>query len=88
MDFGTYIRWDYFTLQSKTKGEYKRRGNDTIERFDSFVEAYQTLISLYDAENYNREEHGYWWIVRHTVTEYIENEEYHRYERIEPCVTA
>lgn len=88
MDMHTYKSWNYYTLESKAKGILKTKeyeGGEIIQ-FDSFVEAYQRMISMYDAECYNREDHGYWYIVRHSIVEYMENEEYHRNERVEPCV--
>lgn len=92
MDMNTYRRWDYFTLESRTKGELREKTyNGTkgaLEKFDTFTEAYQRMISMYDAEIYNRDNHGYWYIVRHTITEYMENEEYHRNEMVQPCVAA
>ena len=92
MDMNTYKTWDYYTLESKAKGELRERTYDGTKgdliTFDTFIEAYHKMISMYDAENYNREDHGYWYIVKHTIVEYMENEEYHRNERIEPCVAA
>ena len=97
MDMNTYKAWDYYTLESKTKGElmtevfingYHRVGIDPMEvkRFDTYEDAYTEMINQYDAECYNRKDHGYWYIVRHSVVEYMENEEYHRNEKVEPCV--
>lgn len=98
-----YKAYEYFTLESKTKGELMipvfhyekgkmihRRGLDpyTVKKFDTYEEAYTEMISLYDAESYNREPHGYWYIKKHLIVEYMENEEYHRNERIEPCVAV
>lgn len=83
-----YRAWDYYTLKSKTKGDLRTKSYEggNIIQFDSYIEAYTNMISMYDAENYNREDHGYWYIVRHSVVEYMENEEYHRNERVELCV--
>jgi len=92
MDMNTYKAWDYYTLESKTKGELMERTYDGTKgcliTFDTFIEAYQKMISMYNAENHNRDEHGYWYIVKHSIVEYMENEEYRRNERIEPCVAA
>lgn len=100
MNMETYQTYDYYTLESKTKGELMtevfhyeegkmiHRTGDPMEvkRFDTYEEAYYEIIHQWDAENYNRKEHGYWYIKKHSIVEYMENEEYHRNERVEPCI--
>lgn len=93
-----YVRTDYYTLARDNEGslgyiEYKRLVKSperwdglTIDvvKFDTFEQAYAEMINLYADETLDREDHKYWFIMKHSITEYVENGEPHRNEMIEP----
>lgn len=82
---GDYECYEYYILESKTKGDYQRQLRDGIVgqvpletvKFDTYEEAYREMINLYNAEIYNREEHVYWYIRKYSVVRWYGNGEWH-----------